>query len=240
MRAPLVFSLLVLAGCAATRPGPAPDAEPARLGDLLAALGATPLRPAVEAAGWDALPWTARHAVEVAESRAHFAVAGDEVDVLTYASAREAEGEARRIAESIGDLPLAATEAHRAGPAAYFVVGRTLVRHRGVDSTVAARLTAAYGEPTYLAGDVPALVAGGSAPEAGLQLDGVCYPDNLRDCLGWRPYSEYAYNSLLYHTYRPAFFQTLYQGEHVPAWTVIKRPSAFDTAPPPHPPSDDH
>ena len=235
MRALLALPLLALAACAPTQPDAA--SEPARLPDVLAGLEVTPLAPGVRPGvdGWDALPWTVRHAVEAAEARLHVAVAGEEVDLFEYGSRAEAEGEARRIAEAFGALPLAATEADPAGPpAAYFVAGRALVRHRGDDSTVAARLTAAYGDPAYVAGTVRASFAGGPAPDAALAPSGACYPDNLRVCLGWRSYSEYAERSLLYHTYTPPFRQsTLYQGEHVPAWTVIPRLSAYDNTPPP-------
>ena len=237
MRASLALAVLLLTGCATTQPDTPLNADRDRLGGLLANLDATPLPPRAEAEteGWGELSWTVRHALESAESRFHFAVAGDEVDVLTYGSARQAEGEGRRIAESIGDSQLAATEADSAPVlAAYFVVGRTLVRHRGADSTVTARLVAAFGEPTYLAGNVHMLVADGSAPETGLQLEGVCYRTPTA-CSGWGsgPYAAYLRDSLTHHTYRPFFFQSLYQGEHVPEWTVIRRPSAYDSAPPP-------
>lgn len=185
-------------GCASTRPATpsAPPPEVLRLAAVLDSLGFARL-PAGLAEGteaWDDLPWTIREAVASADVRRHYLVRGDEVDVLIYPDARTAEGEGRRVREGIGALPLADVpeEAAAFGPSAYYVAGPVVVRHRGLDGRVRGLLTAALGEPV----GTPSMSGVGIAyaPET----PGLAY-DPTAGTLNGAP---------------------LYQGEHVPSWSV--------------------
>ena len=152
--------------------------------------------------------------------RQHFLVNGDELDVLIYGSAGQAEGEARRIRDALGGAPLAARSGVAASaPASYVVVGPVLIRHRGADPEVRSRLEAAFGplDPVAVPGFSPNLGEVAAAP----CLYTYACPDQPGERPGAPAYPEYLY--------RPR----LYQGDHVPAWTLRPTPQGVGVRPVP-------
>lgn len=220
MRTALLCVALGLSACSASRET-LPDAEPPPAEAFLLAAALDPLgvdvlppQPLTELAEWRALDWTTRYAIESADVRQHFLVRGDEVDVLIYGSERQAEGEARRIQAALGasSLTSRADSTLADAPVSYFVAGTMVVRHRGDDPDVEARLATAFGTPT-----------GRTVTEAD-EL-GPLAQSVMRRCLS----SADCPDRPLY-TQGRGFYQAqydytkrLYQGEHVPAWTIEPR-----------------
>ena len=159
MQKPCVAALLLLAvfGCSASQESASPElpSEAYQLSAALDPLGATVVSDASElrAHGWADLSWVARRVIEDAHVARHFEVRGDEVNVLIYGTGLKAQSASRSVEASLGAAPLAAPPGDAADlfvPAAYFVAGRMVVRHRGTDPDVGARLVAALGEPDYV------------------------------------------------------------------------------------------